>query len=199
MSNVWFTSDLHFGHRNIIQYTGRPYSSVEEMDQALIDNWNSRIAPEDEVYVLGDFSLYQKEVPETLAKLNGARKVLISGNHDRCFSEAYGTTSRIGKKWTNFYLNAGFSAVLKDLLMPIGDQVVLLSHFPWQNKEATDQRYRDLRPVKKWGKQLLCHGHSHGKKEDRLKDGALDIGCDAHDYMPWSLEEIRIELGLSNL
>ena len=196
MSNVWFTSDHHFGHSNILKYCNRPYKDVIEMDQALIDNWNSRIGPDDEVYVLGDFSLYQKEVPETLDKLNGARKVLIAGNHDKCFSEAYGTTSRIDKKWTNFYLNAGFDAVLKELLIPIGDSVVLLNHFPWQNPEAKDQRYQSLRPVKKWGKQLLLHGHRHSSKEERLFEGALDIGVDAHDYYPWSLNEIRAELGI---
>lgn len=48
---IFFTSDLHFGHKNIIQYDQRPFSSVDEMDAALIERWNRKVSPEDLVYV----------------------------------------------------------------------------------------------------------------------------------------------------
>lgn len=53
---IYFTSDLHFGHRNVIRFDNRPFSSVEEMDAALIERWNQKVSNEDAVYVLGDLS-----------------------------------------------------------------------------------------------------------------------------------------------
>ena len=52
--DIWFTSDSHFGHRNIITYSSRPFSSVEEMDETLIQNWNSVVKPNDLIFNLGD-------------------------------------------------------------------------------------------------------------------------------------------------
>lgn len=51
---TWFTADLHFGHANIINYSGRPFADVTAMNQALIERWNASIHPDDTVWVLGD-------------------------------------------------------------------------------------------------------------------------------------------------
>ena len=56
--NVYFTSDLHFGHKNIIRYDHRPFSSVQEMDAELIRRWNNKVKDEDLVYILGDVSCW---------------------------------------------------------------------------------------------------------------------------------------------
>ncbi len=79
---IYYTADPHFGHRNILAHCNRPFSSVEEMDKALIDNWNSRVRPDDTVYIVGDM-FYRNERPaeEYLAALKG-HKVLVTGNHD---------------------------------------------------------------------------------------------------------------------
>jgi calcineurin-like phosphoesterase family protein len=53
----WYTADLHLGHANIIRYCDRPFSDVDEMNRALIDRWNSVVADDDEVWVLGDVAL----------------------------------------------------------------------------------------------------------------------------------------------
>ena len=53
----WFISDTHLSHFNVIQYTGRPFQSVEEMDGQLIENWNALVQPEDTVFFLGDFGI----------------------------------------------------------------------------------------------------------------------------------------------
>ena len=82
MSKIFFISDLHFGHFNIIRYDNRPFKTVEEMDNALIENWNNVVSNGDTVYILGDISWHSEEKTiEIFNKLNGD-KVLIKGNHD---------------------------------------------------------------------------------------------------------------------
>lgn len=80
MSNVWLISDTHFGHANIIKYANRPFDSVEEMNEALVENWNSVVKQGDKVYHLGDVTMNSKSL-DIMSRLNG-RKVLIKGNHD---------------------------------------------------------------------------------------------------------------------
>ena len=77
----YYIADTHFGHDNIRRLSNRPFDSVEEMDKTIIENWNSKIADSDDVYILGDFSYKSKDPIEYLKKLNG-RKHLIIGNHD---------------------------------------------------------------------------------------------------------------------
>lgn len=79
---MYFIADTHFGHENIIAYENRPFDTVEEMDRVMIENWNTVVKAEDEVFVLGDFSFYGKDrTTEICRKLNG-RKILVMGNHD---------------------------------------------------------------------------------------------------------------------
>ena len=79
---VFFTSDLHFGHTNIIRFCGRPYTDVKEMNQALIDNWNKAVPEDGIVFVLGDIGFCSVQVLKNIFnKLNGT-KYLILGNHD---------------------------------------------------------------------------------------------------------------------
>ena len=93
MANCWLISDMHFGHANIIKFTrhdGTPlrnFASVEEMDEHMIDNWNSVVNAKDRVYMLGDVVINRKSL-HVLGRLNG-RKVLIKGNHDIFPSEEY--------------------------------------------------------------------------------------------------------------
>lgn len=81
--SIFTISDLHLGHRNIIRYCRRPFSCVDEMDQALIRAWNRTITPLDTVIFCGDLSLSRQGHPrEYLRRLNGT-KVMVRGNHDR--------------------------------------------------------------------------------------------------------------------
>jgi calcineurin-like phosphoesterase family protein len=84
MAKVFFTSDTHFNHANIIKYCGRPFASAEEMDREMIARWNSVVRPEDTVYHLGDFAMGKpSDWSAIVGRLNGARKILIIGSHDR--------------------------------------------------------------------------------------------------------------------
>lgn len=83
----FYISDLHFGHENIIRLCNRPFSSVEEMDKAMIDNWNAVVKPNDEVYILGDFCFKGVNSAESYVKKLNGKKYLICGNHDKMNSE----------------------------------------------------------------------------------------------------------------
>ncbi len=86
MKNTFFISDTHFGHRNIINFTDndnkplRPFDTVEEMDECMVERWNSVVKEGDRVYHLGDVVINRKALP-IMDRLNG-KKVLIKGNHD---------------------------------------------------------------------------------------------------------------------
>lgn len=78
----FFTADPHFGHANIIKYCQRPFASVEEMDRALTERWNAKIGSDDDVWILGDFTMRSGATAlNYLRQLNG-HKHLILGNHD---------------------------------------------------------------------------------------------------------------------
>ena len=61
---IFFTSDLHLGHENCIRLCNRPFSSIEEMDETLIENWNRKVTGKDTVYILGDLIYRSKKPPE---------------------------------------------------------------------------------------------------------------------------------------
>ncbi len=85
LKRVWVTADLHLGHENIIKYTARPFLNSKEMDKILIHNWNTIIAPNDTVYIVGDLAFRRRDVKRYLRILNG-KKILIRGNHDRNYA-----------------------------------------------------------------------------------------------------------------
>ena len=74
MRKIYFISDTHFNHANIIKYCNRPFKDVEEMDKTLIKNWNNIVRDKDIVYFLGDFVLSKNKVErakELMELLNG--------------------------------------------------------------------------------------------------------------------------------
>lgn len=84
---IFFTSDTHFNHANIIRYCNRPFKNVTEMDETLIANWNSVVGPKDTVYHLGDFCF--GNALDYLEKLNGFI-YHICGNHEKPLINAVG-------------------------------------------------------------------------------------------------------------
>ena len=89
MERIFFTSDLHLGHANVIRFQNRPFADVEEMNRTLICNYNSLVQKEDTVYILGDlaYRISADEANTLISRLNG-RKYLILGNHDRQYDES---------------------------------------------------------------------------------------------------------------
>ena len=83
MSKTFFIADLHFGHKNIIEYEHRPFKDIETMDEKIVQNWNNIVSKEDRVFVLGDVSFYDKEKTINIVSGLNGHKNLILGNHDR--------------------------------------------------------------------------------------------------------------------
>lgn len=77
---IFFTSDHHFGHSNIIKYCNRPFKNVDDMNESMIKNWNEVVKSGDTVYYVGDFC-FDPNPAKFLYRLNG-KKILIKGNHD---------------------------------------------------------------------------------------------------------------------
>lgn len=157
---IWFTADTHFGHKKIIEYSNRPFKSVEEMDYILIHNWNERVAPNDEVNHLGDFCFGNQE--EYRQHLNG-RIHLILGNHDR---------RRIS------LLEAGrlFETVQDVKYLRYNGLRFWLSHYAH-------------RTWPKSGKgSFHLYGHSHGDIPDFHR--SMDVGVDHQKYYPISIDEV---------
>ncbi|WP_279356723.1 metallophosphoesterase [Methylobacterium indicum] len=161
-STTWFTSDCHFGHRGILQMEARPFASIEEHDDALIQAWNSRVRPQHDVFFLGDFAMNSSadRCREVFARLNG-RKHLIIGNHDK-----------------ERHLSLGWASEPADLRTIHVDQVrLVLCHYALRTWNGS------------WRGALHLYGHSHGKLPGTSR--SLDVGVDAWDYRPVSLAEIR--------
>ena len=80
---IYFTADLHLGHRAVINMQNRPFADVEEMNRTIISNYNAIVGQDDTVYLLGDLCHHLKveEANEIISKLKG-KKILIKGNHE---------------------------------------------------------------------------------------------------------------------
>lgn len=88
---TYITSDLHFGHKRIIEFNSatRPYSTIEEMDDKMIEQWNEVVTEDDTVYILGDFAFHKPYKAAMIARQLNGRKILIQGNHDEhCVTKA---------------------------------------------------------------------------------------------------------------
>ena len=180
---VWLTSDLHLGHANIIQYCGRPFADVDEMDADLVRRWNERVMPDDVVWVLGDVALGAIHHSLALAATLEGEKHLVAGNHDRCW-----VGNRGHEKWVDRYRAAGFVDIVTRTEIDLGAGVVLPAcHFPYQGDSHDEDRFEQYRPVDD-GRWLL-HGHVHEKW--RVRGRQINVGCDVWDYAPVDATTIR--------
>jgi calcineurin-like phosphoesterase family protein len=198
---VFFYSDPHFGHKNIIKYCNRPYEYVWEHDRDLIKRYNKLVKDNDIVYFLGDIGFTNYIYIQHIIKQLKGRKILIKGNHDRWSDSAY--------------YGMGFDAVLFKADIYIGKTRVHLSHCPRRGffdilglflfyikkmrsrKRSWKQIYYRLRrewrnydrPDSHW---TVC-GHVHEKWKIYKKN--INASVDVWDYKPvladHALDEIR--------
>lgn len=172
MGKIFLTSDTHFNHLNILRYESetRPFSSIEEMNEAIIANWNSVVSPEDTVYHLGDFFMGRYDaIEDILDRLNGTIK-LIRGNHD--------TKPRL-----EFYKARGIEVKELDYINYKG-RFFILCHFPNNSEEFVRMITHDNSEV------VWCYGHVHSNAPKGYHDGTFHVGMDTNDLTPISLDEI---------
>ena len=180
---IFFTSDLHFGHENVIRFDNRPFNTVEEMDEEMIKRWNAKVGKGDIVYVLGDFiwKAATNEAVNIIRRLNG-QIILIKGNHDRFLHNAAAKKALAGIKDYD------------DICVTLEDGTTrrcILSHYfiPFYN----GHRYQAIH----------LHGHSHFTEESaeevrittELNEKGYDlkiynVGCMYWNYAPVTLDEI---------
>lgn len=165
-----YISDVHFGHKSVIDFDDRPFADVDEMDDALIHNWNEKVQKNDDVYIIGDFA-FRNEKPEEwyLRQLKG-RKHLIVGNHDV-------------KLLKNLAAISYFESI--DMMKHVSDRKkqICLCHFP----------------ICEWSGYYKGHwhiyGHIHKRREEAYqimsqKEKALNAACAINHYAPATFEEL---------
>ena len=180
MGDIWFTSDLHLMHSRDFLWRPRGFESVEEMNEAIVERWNSIVKPEDTVFNLGDIALSDTDAAiPYIQRLNG-KQIWIRGNHDSdnrvmAICAACPNVRLVGD------LDTSWAYVLKD-----GKWRFYLSHYA--TKVAN---YDDAGSHKTW---CLCgHRHSQDKWAD-LKDSCYHVELDAHDCYPVNLDQIKADI-----
>jgi calcineurin-like phosphoesterase family protein len=164
--NTFFTSDTHLKHKSILRYQpNRVYSDVNEMNEAIINNWNSLVPVDGVVIHHGDFAFASKsKIREYRNRLNG-RIILILGNHDY-YSEVVDAFGR--------------ENIFDSKIYRVGNRLIHSCHFPMASwKDAEDGSWQ-------------LHGHYHGHKVDDTQYKRMDVGIDTHpEQRPYTFAEIE--------
>ena len=166
---IYYIADAHFGHENILSLCRRPFRSVEDMNEAMIDNWNARVTGGDRVYILGDL-FYRCADPEGILRRLKGCKYLIVGNHD---------SSWMGQvNLERYFADVRDMAVIND-----GHRVLTLCHYPlltWKRQKKT------------W----MIYGHLHANIDDDFfpliakRERMLNAGADINGLAPVTFEEL---------
>ena len=171
MSKIFFTSDTHYSHANVIKYCNRPYASAEEMDEALISNYNSVVGPNDTVWFIGDvFFCAAPTAKQILSRLNGKKK-LILGNHDKMIRNQKPVQEMFEKIYPDLHEEN------------INGTLIVMCHYP----------------MLEWNRShhgsFMLHGHSHGNCKYPYPRRIMDVGVDPNNYRPieWSEVKSRLE------
>lgn len=165
---------MHLGHKNVIEYDYRPFETVEEMDAALIENWNKVVNEDDHVYIIGDFIYRSSHVASYYMKQLKGHKHLIIGNHDLKTIE--------DEEACSYFDSIEGLEYVKD-----GETDVVMCHYPiaeWNGKR------------RKKNKSYHVYSHIHNRKDETYEfmknmEGALNAGCMINNYMPVTLEQLR--------
>ena len=190
--NIYFTSDWHIGHANVLIFDNRPFKDLDHMHESLIKRFNANVRDQDVCYFLGDMGFGNEQTKKVIDRLNGT-KILIRGNHDRK---------------QQAMMNCGFDAVIDSASMHIQNERVTLSHCPLRGvfrEDVTSMRkfvegelwHGESRnqefSVENKG-QFHLHGHIHspnGGISTRISGRQMDVGVPGNNYIPVSISQIE--------
>jgi len=178
MSEIWLTSDLHLMHNKGFLYEPRGFTNEKDMCEALVENWNKVVKPEDTVYDLGDMALSDVETAaKYVAKLNG-RHFWIQGNHDTDNKIDY----IMNECWDKVYY-CGWAQVFK-----YGKYRFYLSHYPTLTANFDDKKFSQH--------VISLHGHTHQKTNWLHTDNPFmyHVGVDSHNNTPVHIEEVLADI-----
>lgn len=179
--NTFFISDTHFGHKGMVEFLRsdgeklRPWETIEEHDEAIIENWNKVVRPQDRVYHLGDVVINRRCLP-ILFRLNG-RKKLIRGNHDIFKMSDYAP----------YFEDLYGVYVLKDMI---------LSHIPL-HPDCVTERFRHNVHGHLHSNVVMKTHHWDNDSHDKSREQDhryLSVCCEHINYTPISIEEVRSRL-----
>ena len=165
---IYFTSDQHLSHKKVIEYCNRPFQTVEEMNECIIDNFNSIVSPIDTTYFLGDFCFSNGNFEKYMKMLNGQKHFVI-GNHD----------PKNIKKFTHL-----FNSISQIKQIEVNGKTIVLCHFPmyiWNKKQ--------------YG-AIHFHGHCHGalKQYTNTNNLTIDVGVDCWNFKPVSFDQVKYKM-----
>ena len=173
----WFIADTHLGHFNILRFCNRPFKTIEEHDETIINNWNSVVRPDDTVYHLGDFAFRSARDPNQYAKRLNGKKFLILGNHDKHLPD---------KEFTIL----GHYHVLKQAVFGRNSDdppLIVLCHYPFSSWASAFHGSYHL------------FGHVHGRSAAYDTNSLrLDVGVDCHHFYPISYDEVKVLMKAKN-
>lgn len=177
----YYIADMHLGHENCIEMCKRPFSSIQEMDNTLIDNWNKVVHNNDEVYIIGDMIYRLASDPiEYLERLKG-KKHLILGNHDNYWVQNERDNNLIrSNKLSKEVLEKYFVEITRLAVINTGHGLASLCHYPMMYFEG----------------KYLIHGHTHANSRKEfwqyIKNNPymLNAGVDINGYKPVTFDEL---------
>lgn len=169
---IWFTADPHWGHKNIIEYCGRPFENVAEMNFETTKRWNDVVKEDDDIFILGDVTL-GSDLPRYLNPLKG-NIYIVPGSHDWRWMKNIDVRyfEHPPRQGTVNLLPSLYSLQLKEL----GRLPIVLCHYAMR---VWDRSHHG---------SLHLFGHSHGRLENTER--SMDVGVDSHNFYPVSLEQV---------
>lgn len=174
IKNIWFTSDWHLNHFNIIKYCNRPFNSIDEMNNVIINNYINFIKENDLVFFVGDIFFLIKDEKEFIKEIFNSlpgKKYLIRGNHDKQISDC-------------FFEQCGFEFITKKFI----DEKFIVVH------DSKNISKRELKSNK-----IIIYGHSHNSNPQMYLENnpnwnkafTYDCGVDANNFNPINLRAIK--------
>lgn len=160
---LYFTSDLHIGHANVIKFCERPFKDLDEMHEVLINNYNSVVTDKDEVWFLGDLVYRADNDQIKLYRHFRGHKHVVWGNHD--------------KKYRSL-LEPYFESAQDYKELNYEKHKFVMMHFPIHSWNGRNRG------------SIHLHGHTHGTLPFNPELKRLDVGVDVHNYNPISFEQV---------